>query len=131
EFECGSNYARSMASYALLLAFSGFRFDSARGMIGFDPVHMEGGRFRCFWALHTGWGTVDITAARVQLAVLGGELSLRELEAPFLAPGSVRGVVLKTEAGHEEALAFHAEAGVVHLTSPTMLSAGDVINLFN
>ncbi|RME61552.1 MAG: hypothetical protein D6790_07615, partial [Caldilineae bacterium] len=32
EFECGSNYARSMASYALLLAFSGFRFDSARGM---------------------------------------------------------------------------------------------------
>ncbi len=27
EFECGSNYARSMASYALLNAFSGFEFD--------------------------------------------------------------------------------------------------------
>ncbi len=31
EIECGSNYARSMASYALLPAISGFRFDSTRG----------------------------------------------------------------------------------------------------
>jgi uncharacterized protein (DUF608 family) len=30
EIECGSNYARSMASYALLNAFSGFSFDMSR-----------------------------------------------------------------------------------------------------
>ncbi|MDH4180347.1 MAG: non-lysosomal glucosylceramidase, partial [Armatimonadota bacterium] len=35
EFECGSNYARSMASYALLNAFSGFTFDMPRGLVGF------------------------------------------------------------------------------------------------
>ncbi|MBQ8440348.1 MAG: hypothetical protein IJX19_06795, partial [Clostridia bacterium] len=37
EFECGSNYSRSMSSYALLLALSGFRFDMSRGYLGFDP----------------------------------------------------------------------------------------------
>ena len=35
EFECGNNYARSMATYALLNAFSGFRFAMVRGIIGF------------------------------------------------------------------------------------------------
>jgi len=38
EFECGSNYARSMANYALLLAMSGFEYNMAEGRIGFDPV---------------------------------------------------------------------------------------------
>lgn len=35
EFECGSNYARSMASYALLLALSGFVCDMTEGCLGF------------------------------------------------------------------------------------------------
>ncbi len=40
EFECGSNYARSMASYALLNALSGFSFDLSKGRIGFRPVEI-------------------------------------------------------------------------------------------
>jgi len=40
EFECGNNYARSMASYALLNALSGFSFDLPRGRIGFRPVEI-------------------------------------------------------------------------------------------
>ena len=38
EFECGSSYARSMASYALLNAFSGFEFDMRQGYIGFQQI---------------------------------------------------------------------------------------------
>jgi len=38
EFECGNNYARSMASYALLNALSGFSYDMVKGRIGFLPV---------------------------------------------------------------------------------------------
>lgn len=34
EFECGSNYARSMASYGLLLAYSGFKYDMRKGRMG-------------------------------------------------------------------------------------------------
>ena len=38
EIECGSNYARSMASFALLPLFSGFSFDMTKGRLGFAPV---------------------------------------------------------------------------------------------
>ena len=37
EIECGSNYARSMASWAGLLALSGYSFDAQRKVIGFHP----------------------------------------------------------------------------------------------
>ena len=37
EFECGSNYARSMASYALIPILSGFEFDMPNQYIGFNP----------------------------------------------------------------------------------------------
>jgi uncharacterized protein (DUF608 family) len=82
EFECGSYYARSMASYALLLAYSGFQFDMRRGMIGFQPALPARGRFQCFWALHTGWGTVDFRAASVTLLVSGGTLTLERFALP-------------------------------------------------
>lgn len=54
EFECGSNYARAMASFALLPIFSGFEFDLPKNYMGFSPV-VEGD-FRCVWSLGTGWG---------------------------------------------------------------------------
>jgi uncharacterized protein (DUF608 family) len=89
EFECGHNYARSMASYSLLNAFSGFRFDLAGGMIGFDPVgrglrEARGGSFKCFWSLDSGWGMFETTPSAVTLRVLYGSLTLRSLELPFL-----------------------------------------------
>jgi hypothetical protein len=79
EFECGSNYARSMASYALLNAFSGFQFDMVRQSIGFRPARTVGGRFRCFWSLATAWGEIDIRTGRATLRVNYGTLTLRSL----------------------------------------------------
>ena len=99
EFECGSNYARSMASYALLNALSGFSFDRASARLGFHPVAMEqmqetadGGRlegqqhlqaiageFRCFWALEGGWGVYRQTLEAAALSLNAGALPLREL----------------------------------------------------
>ena len=38
EIECGSNYARSMASFALMPIFSGFQFAMQDRMLGFHPV---------------------------------------------------------------------------------------------
>jgi len=60
EFECGSNYARSMASYALLNAFSGFEYNMVEGMIGFNPIEIKNGEFTCFWSLEPAWGLVEI-----------------------------------------------------------------------
>jgi non-lysosomal glucosylceramidase len=84
EIECGSNYARSMASYALLNAFSGFTFDMVHGMIGFDPLIPEDGTFRCFWSLDSGWGTFTVTPEQVRMDVLYGTLNLERLALPFL-----------------------------------------------
>jgi len=38
EVECGHHYVRSMASWALLLALSGFEYDMVEKRISFDPV---------------------------------------------------------------------------------------------
>ena len=73
EMECGSNYARSMASYALLPIYSGFVFDMPRRRMGFKPLKGAG---RFFWSLEGAWGTVEIGADNIRLNVLSGDLTL-------------------------------------------------------
>lgn len=82
EFECGSNYARSLASYALLNALAGFEFDMVRQHIGFAPLRLQEGSFGCFWALDGAWGYYKQTPAVYTVQVLYGELSLRTLGLP-------------------------------------------------
>lgn len=89
EIECGSNYARSMASYALLNAFSGFTFDMVTGRVGFDPVMQGEEQFKSFWSLDSGWGTFEVTPDAVELAVIEGSLRLNALDIPFLAGDDV------------------------------------------
>ena len=78
EFECGSNYARSMASYALLNAFSGFKFDLREGMLGFDPIIKEY-PFQSLWSVSGAWGKVEITEDAFTLTVLDGEIEVKKL----------------------------------------------------
>jgi hypothetical protein len=78
EFECGSNYARSLASYALLQAYSGFTFDMTRKMIGFKPV--TPGDFRCFWSLGHAWGEFSRNDQKAELSVIHGRLEIGELQ---------------------------------------------------
>lgn len=87
EFECGSNYARSMASFSLLPLTSRFSFDMRQGKIGFDPM-MEfavDGEFRSFWSVDSAWGTLLLTEKKMELTVKGGCLPLRTLVLPFLS----------------------------------------------
>src|SRR5690606_14173091 len=88
EFECGSNYARSMASFALLPALSGFEFDLVNGHIGFDPVWTADGPFRCFWSLGSGWGVFETDRKRSRLTVLAGHLDVKTLSLPYLDEAS-------------------------------------------
>ena len=78
EIECGSHYSRSLASYGLLLAYSGFVFDMHRKKIGFHPIHGEPWRF--FWSLDSGFGTVEKRDGNIFLKVLYGSLKLRRFE---------------------------------------------------
>ena len=58
EVECGNHYARSMASWAVLTALSGYRFDLVKGEISFDPV-INKENFRCFFSCGTAWGVFE------------------------------------------------------------------------
>ena len=55
EVECGHHYARSMASYGVYLALTGFRFDLTRNEIGFHPA-VESDHFSCFFSTGSAWG---------------------------------------------------------------------------
>ncbi|MHC4200072.1 MAG: GH116 family glycosyl-hydrolase [Planctomycetota bacterium] len=119
EIECGSNYARSMASYALLNVFSGFEFDMVKGAVGFNPLKPKAGKFRCFWSLETGWGTFRMKPGRVEIEVLAGTLEVAELRLPFLA----RRKVGKVSLGGDK-VEFTAERGRIEMSSPARIEPG-------
>ncbi|HZG65397.1 MAG TPA: hypothetical protein VEZ12_01555, partial [Herpetosiphonaceae bacterium] len=84
EVECGHDYARSMSSWAVLLALSGVHCDVARGELSFDPVvgaADDEDVFRSFWSCGRGWGTYtqrrDVTSGEWQpsVEVLGGDMA--------------------------------------------------------
>jgi non-lysosomal glucosylceramidase len=55
EVECGHHYARSLASYGVLVALSGFECDLPAGRISFAP-RIFADDFHCFFAAGTAWG---------------------------------------------------------------------------
>ncbi len=79
EAECGHHYARAMASWAAVLALTGFRYSAVEGTMSFAA--QEG---RHFWSTGHAWGTCTQVSAsggyEVTLDVLGGELALRSFE---------------------------------------------------
>lgn len=74
EIECGSNYARSMSSFALIPIFSGFEFDLTRHHIGFSPV--ISGNFKSFWSVGTAWGDFIKIYDRADIIIKSGKLTL-------------------------------------------------------
>ena len=60
EVECGNHYSRSMASWAVLLAFSGFHCDLGKNEMSFAPkLEDSQNRFSTFWSTGKGWGPIS------------------------------------------------------------------------
>ena len=55
EAECGYHYVRSMASWGLLIALSGYRYDMDRRELSFAPAVSEKD-FQCFYSNGESWG---------------------------------------------------------------------------
>jgi non-lysosomal glucosylceramidase len=76
EAECGHHYARAMASWAAVLALSGFRYSGVEKSMAFAA--QEGTHF---WSNGSAWGTCAIEVKgdkyRVDLEVLHGRLELK------------------------------------------------------
>ncbi len=81
EIECGSNYVRAMASYALIPILSGFTFDLPKYKIGFNPL-VDKDNFRCIWSLGTGWGNVIFDKKTIKINLISGTLNLSEIVLP-------------------------------------------------
>jgi hypothetical protein len=113
-----------MASYALLNAFSGFTFDLANQTIGFNPIRMENGRFRCFWSLDSGWGEVEITPESVELRVLSGRLDLSSVHTPTPAGQSVQ----TANVGGQN-VDYGLADGAVQFVQPVSIEAGQTLRL--
>ena len=79
EIECGNNYARSMASFALLPIYSGFTFDMTRKHIGFAPLDPAGSYL---FSVGESWGNVRFDDSSCRIAVLGAPLALCSVAVP-------------------------------------------------
>ncbi len=79
EAECGHHYARAMASWASLLALSGFQYSGIANTMSFAAKE---GTF--FWSNGYSWGKCSISKnnkkAAVNLSVLHGKLNLKSFE---------------------------------------------------
>jgi len=75
EAECGHHYARAMASWAAVLALTGFDYSAVEKSIAFAD---KSGTH--FWSNGYAWGSCSIKlsrrAAQVELSVMQGELTL-------------------------------------------------------
>ena len=80
EAECGRHYARAMASWGEVLAWSGFDFDARNGVF---TLRASNENVRWFWSVGRAWGTVSQTPnaekIAVEIAVLGGELAVQKV----------------------------------------------------
>jgi hypothetical protein len=112
EFECGHHYARAMASWAVLLALTGFAVDLPYRRLAFAPRIGNGpGRdFAAFFSSGTGWGLyrqrfTTKSAARYEIEVRYGSLLLETLSVPEPPGGFPAGAAVKARVGSREVAA--------------------------
>lgn len=74
EYECGHWYARAMASYGLLQALTGARFDAVDKVLHIDS---KVGDFKSFIATDTGFGIVSLNNGKPALNVLYGKIAVK------------------------------------------------------
>lgn len=106
EVECGSHYARALASWSVLTALSGYRYSGVNQQLAFAPI-VNHDDFQCFFAAGEAWGAFRQKIASgwqtVQLEVLHGKLPLRHLHLRN-AVGSGKLSLSDVSAGKSESL---------------------------
>ncbi len=118
EFECGSNYARSMASYALIPILSGFEFDMPNNHIGFNPY--ETNNFSCIWSLADAWGNFEISKNTIKINVYEGEISLKSLGLKFCDNISH----LKIDG---KSIDFEFKNGIIYFKETTIFNCAEIV----
>ena len=80
EAECGHHYARAMASWAAMLALTGFHYSSVEGTMEFASVNEP---TKWFWSNGYAWGTFaqnpGSTETEVVIEVLNGKVDIKNV----------------------------------------------------
>jgi uncharacterized protein (DUF608 family) len=132
EAECGYHYARPMASWAALLALSGFRYHGARRSIDMKPA-LNQEQFFCFWSTATGWGSFSQQSQeegmRLSLSVIHGSLACRSVAlASRKAPSGKSSANLGNRALPHQ-IQFGRDETVFLFPTEITLRAGDRLTL--
>jgi len=96
EIESGFYYARSMSSWSVLLALSGFQYDGVQNTIGFAP-RINTDHFSTFWSNGNGWGSFTVKDNTATFKVEYGRLDLNQFGIGNLKYKSVRKVILNSD----------------------------------
>jgi uncharacterized protein (DUF608 family) len=75
EAECGHHYARAMASWGALLAWTGQQYDARNGFLTFTRATSE----PTPWFTGFGWGTIQQRGEKLHLTVNAGEIYLTHI----------------------------------------------------
>ncbi len=121
EVEYGSNYARSMASYSLLLALSGFEYDMTKGHIGFSPK-INQDNFYSFWSLATGWGDFQIKEDKIKLKVKSGHLSLKSFACNKIKTKKIKRIIVENRE-----IPFMMEGGCIRFELPVNIQVNETL----
>ncbi|HUU54693.1 MAG TPA: GH116 family glycosyl-hydrolase [Armatimonadota bacterium] len=132
EFECGHHYVRSMASYSLLLALSGFSYSAAEARLGFSPKVYQRD-FRTFFSVASGWGTyeqrVSGRGAEMVLRIESGSLRVAEIATSLAVP---RDRTARARVGRRvlTAAVRRSRAGVALMfDGPVVVQAGETLRI--
>jgi non-lysosomal glucosylceramidase len=135
EVECGSHYARALASWSVLLALSGYRYSGKDQSLSFAPL-LNADNFRCFFAAGSGWGAYSQHAQEgslaVQIELRHGQLPLRYLRLRSEAGAALAVTRLIGPGGKRLAgskLAVKGKDFLLDFGNPVVITAGDSIHV--
>jgi len=77
EYECGSWYARALASYGLLEGLTGVRYDAVDKILYVDS--RMGDNFRAFLSTESGFGTVGLKEGKPFVEMKSGDLKIEKV----------------------------------------------------
>jgi uncharacterized protein (DUF608 family) len=117
--ECGVHYHRAMASWATLLAATGFKPDAPRRTLTIAPM-MSRPELRAPWVHTTGWGQFVASSNRFELLCHSGTVSFAvlRLKPPGLRAAMLNGRALACKPVDEDGLS------VLRFASPVEVRAG-------
>ena len=90
EPECGHHYARAMASWAAVLATSGFHYSGVNKSMSFTSTP---GTY--FWSNGYAWGTCKVEKGQATLIVMNGQVSLSVFTISGVGSANTKEVLIK------------------------------------